>query len=178
MSKIKSLVLRTAGFAIAGSLAIAGQAQAQSVDVNFTGNVGSTCTFGVPTTGVLAPANQGILGLSGLGNFPNVTNTGSAATVTLSCGNGGTLTVGAPVKVTAPAAFTPAVTESFASVNGNNTSASVGARFTTQPTTPIAVPAGVQTVTVGMITGTGGAPGGQLPSGAYNYNVTLTATPQ
>ncbi len=181
LKKVKLLVLRTSGFAIAGSLAITGQAQAQSVDVNFTGNVGSTCAFGVPTTGGLAVANANILGVSALGGYPTVTNTGTVATVTLSCGNGGLVTVSAPQKLTAPAGFTPEINgavQSFASANGNETSANINAPFTGTPTAPIAVNPGTQTVIVGMIAGYANANGQLPPAGNYSYKVTLTATPQ
>ena len=181
MSKIKSLMLRTAGFAIVGSLAIAGQAQAQTVDVNFAGNVASTCTFGAPTAGVLEQAFSGadpVMAVEGVkAGIPfGVNGGGTAGSVTLNCSNGGSLSAAAPVG-TAPNGFTPATLQSVVYANDAYTGNAIGTKiWSSVDNTPITLPSGVQTINVGMIVGS--TTPGVAPTGTYNYKVTLTATPQ
>jgi hypothetical protein len=168
-------VLSAVGFASSASAAPANQ------DVNFTGNIGSVCTFTGKTDGTLlqqSPGNQWVEGANGV---PGFTNGGTAGAVTLNCSNGGLLSVAVPVSVAAPPTFTPAKIQSLVSDGTNFTSANTGGNFDTgiwaKPTTPLTIPTGTNVnLKVGMVAGANGTTGG-VPSGTYTYKVTLTATP-
>ena len=161
-----------------GSIAFGGKAQAQSVDVPFGGTITNTCTFGVPTAGVLVRSGNlnAVEGSTGVTGFA----TGTAGRVSLNCTAGGSVVSAAPAPVAVPAGFTPVVRQSVVQLNTSTsfTSASVGGNFNATPwtraTTALTVPAGAQTLNVAMIAGTNAA--GAPPAGTYTYNVRLTAT--
>ncbi len=186
MLKIKTS-LRILGLAVIGAVATASQVHAQSVDVPFDGSVGNSCTFGAPVGGTLAPrannkAMEASTGVAGL-----ATPTGTAGSVSISCIFGGSLTVATPVG-TAPAGYTPAVTQSVVELasDGSATSANTGGNFNAAwaafPTAALAIPADTgtpETLNVGMVIGqnAGGGAATNIPPGLYNYSVTVTVTP-
>jgi hypothetical protein len=160
-----------------GSIALGDKAQAQFIDVPFSGTVGNVCTFFAPIDGVLArpgalnavEASGGVTGFS----------TGTAGSLALNCTAGGTLTVNAPVSIFVPGAFSPAIRQAVVQLNSSAiyTSANSGANFDTggwaKPTTPMVVPPGLQTLNVAMIAGTNAA--ATPPTGRYVYSVRLSA---
>jgi hypothetical protein len=177
MLKIKS-VLRVAGLAIVGAVAAASQTHAQTVNVPFDGNILNTCTFGAPVAGVLAKSGNAVT-VEGAGGIPGLTG-GTAGSVTLDCLGGGNVTVAAPVVVAVPAGFNPAVSQAIVRLGTTANYTSNGGPYDNggwdKPQTALAVPAGAQTLTVGMIAGTPGSTGA-IPFGNYGYTVTLTAAP-
>jgi hypothetical protein len=179
MLKIKS-VLRVAGLAIVGAVAAASQTHAQTVNVPFDGNILNTCTFGAPVAGVLAKSGNAVT-VEGAGGIPGLTG-GTAGSVTLNCLGGGNVTVAAPVVVAVPAGFNPPVRQAIVRLGttADYTNNAAGGNYDTgawnKPTAALAVPAGAQTLTVGMIAGTPFS-NGAIPFGNYGYTVTLTAAP-
>jgi hypothetical protein len=160
-----------------GSIALGGKAQAQTVVVPFEGTITNACVFGAPSNGVLARpgalnAVEGSAGLTGFG-------TGTASRVSVNCPTGASLTVAPPIAAAVPGAFASPVLQSVVQLNASANFTSAGGPFDTgvwaKSTAAMLVPAGPQTLNVGMIAGTNAA--GFPPAGAYNYNVTLTATP-
>lgn len=160
------------------TLGVANKAQAQSIDVPFSGTLPSACTFGTITDGVLVkdPARASIAGSAGITGL----SVGTAGKVTVTCASAATLTVGVPTPVSVPGTFAPAIRQSIVQrgtslTPGNLTSANVGGNFDPTipiPTTPITLPIGASNLNVAMVAGVN-APG-SIPSGSYSYTVTLT----
>jgi hypothetical protein len=159
-----------------GSIALSGKAQAQSVDVNFSGTVTNTCTYGTVTAGVLKP-------VTGFQAVSSTATGGSSGAVTVTCtGPVATLAVATPVLVgTAVTAFTPTAFQSAVKLGTTTRTAITGTG--TVLTGPWAVAnaaslplaAGANALTVDMLVGKNTA--GTLPGGSYTYKVVLTATP-
>ncbi|MBV6627342.1 MAG: hypothetical protein KI793_31115 [Rivularia sp. (in: Bacteria)] len=181
---IRRLAL-SAGFAILGAVAFAPNAQAQtgtaSETVPFTGTVGSACTFSNTQPGTLeAPGTAprfiaGNVGIFSAGN-------GTAGKTTVNCSNGGSLTVAQPNPISVPAGFNPAVTQAIIATETDVSpyTSSPGPRFDTgsysQVQPSLTIPTGTDVeLQVGMIAGERNGP--VIPSGFYEYEVTLTAAP-
>lgn len=168
-SSIIASVIASAGLMLGSSAVLA-----QSVDVDFAGNIPNTCSFGAPAgTGVLAKANGGVeagIGVAGL-------SYGTATSVTVDCIGGGSISVSAPIG-SGPAGFSPASFQSVVELgsNGLTTTTFTGSEYWDffSPNA-LAVPSGEQTLNVGMVAGTLGSL--EVIPGDYNYTVTLTATP-
>ncbi len=159
-----------------GSIALDGKAQAQSVDVPFSGTVINTCTFGAVTSGTLTlvPGFQAVSSTAAGGSQ-------GSATVTCS-GPVATITVATPVlSGAAVPAFAPNAFQSAVKLGPLTRTAISGATpFTSAPwavpnSAPLPLFAGVNVLAVDMLVGTNTA--GTLPGGTYNYKVVLTASP-
>jgi hypothetical protein len=171
MSNAKRYLRLTAGFFLLSAIDLTSKAQA------------GTCSFDVPISGSLAKSTSGdsVEGSVGLTGF----NVGTAGKVTITCSNGGLLTVSAPNPISTPPSFTESRAQALVQ-RGNNTTPT---DFTTtlrgavtpypapwnKSTAPLGIPAGASTLNVGMIAGT--TPGGTINSGFYNYGVQLSVTP-
>jgi hypothetical protein len=177
MLNAKSLLKLSAGLLVLGSIGIASKAQAQTADVPFNGTIPNVCSFGTPVSGTLSQSGtfaaiEGSTGITGL-------SSGTAGSVSVTCSsNAGTLSIAAPVTVAAPATFAPATVQSIVQLGAtaNMTSAKTGPSFNNTvwngATTPIALPAGISDLKVGMVAGVNTA--GTLPGGTYSYTVKLT----
>ncbi|PSB45542.1 hypothetical protein C7B67_21310 [filamentous cyanobacterium Phorm 6] len=179
---IRRLAL-VSGLAVLSAVAFASQAGAQAVpqDVQFGGNITGTCTFTGTTAGTLATTgvnNPWVEASTGT----TIGTIGTAGQTTVNCTSGGALSVAAPVRVAAPAAFVDTIKQAVVYDATANAFTSAGAPFDTggwtKPTTALTIPANTNRVLrVGMITGLNTIGTGAVPSGTYTYRVTLTATP-
>jgi hypothetical protein len=190
MLNTKSYRQRSAGLLVVGSiLGFAFQAQAQTVNVPFSGNIAGTCAFGTPIAGTLAK-NQTIIAVAAsngsiaVGGVP----TGVPGSVTITCQSNSNVTVGVPVG-SGPVGFAPATVQALLQRNTGTSnldlaSAKTGAPIDGGPWTNITnssmgVPAGPSTLNVHMAAGTPPGPGpipAPLPLGNYNYTVNLSVT--
>ncbi len=171
-----------------GSIALGGKAQAQTAPaiVPFSGAFANTCTFSAPIGGRLARPGS-FVAVESTAGIPSLGSTGTGGSVTVNCtGNLATVSVAPPATVSVPGTFVPPVRQSIVQRGSNAgianfTTATSGARFNTalwttlSSTAPLAVPAGLSTLNVGMVAGEQVT--GVLPTGTYTYSVTLTATP-
>lgn len=178
---IRRLAL-VSGLAVLSAVAFASQAGAQAVpqDVEFGGNIKGTCTFTNTTAGTLATTaanNPWVEASTGT----TIGTTGTGGQTTVNCTSGGALSVAAPVKVAAPAAFVDTVKQAVV-YDGTAFTSSPGVPFDnggwSRPTTALTIPANTnRTLRVGMVAGVNSPGTGAVPSGTYTYRVTLTATP-
>ncbi|MDB9375639.1 hypothetical protein [Nodularia sphaerocarpa] len=146
---------------LAGAVGFASSAQAQTADVPFAGFVGTGCTL-LPTPGVLIP-NAGDTALS------SSEGTGATSgTVIINCSGNAAVTVAEPVIVTVPAGADGAVLASTLTVGSDSISGLVN------DTLALVFP-GLPVVADVDMTAT---LAGGLPTGAYSYIVTVTATAQ
>ncbi len=169
------------GLAVLSAVAFAPKAGAQTVDINFSGTVTGTCAFSGTTAGALGQ-NSPNSWVEGAGGIPGMSTAFSAATTTVNCTSGGTVSVSAPVKVAAPAAFVDTVKQALVYDATANAYTSAGGPFDSvlwnQTTAPLAIPANTnRTLRVGVVAGVRNFGVGAPPAGTYNYKVTLTATP-
>ncbi len=188
---IRRLAL-TAGFAILGAVAFAPNVQAQTADaqpqtatasetVPFSGTVGSACTFTNTQPGTLeAPGATPTFIAGNVGVFSE--GNGTAGQTTVNCSGGGSLTVAQPNPINVPPGFNPAVTQAIIAVTTDTApyTSSPGPRFDggswSQVQASLTIPTGQDLpLQVGMIAGERN--GSVIPSGIYEYEVTLTATP-
>jgi hypothetical protein len=172
--------LRILSLAIFGVAAGASQTYAQSVNVPFNATVGNACAFSAVVGGSLAQVNSGraLASTDGITGLVPTYAGGTAGSVVVNCLGGGNITVTPPTG-TAPTSFNPQVSQSVVELasTGAKTSAAAGSNLAwTLPTGPIAVPAGAETLNVGMFVGRTGA-GANLPTGTYQYTVSITVTP-
>lgn len=186
MANIKYYVQLSASLLLLGAISFATQAQAEDEDVTvrFSGTIASTCSFGPPTDGVLAKSGtlaaiEGSAGVDGL-------STGNAGQVSVECSNGGQLIVATVEDFQQPGAFQPKIVQAIVQ-RGNNTASSdftsmnTGGPFGSRvwrdrsSTAPLQLPTGLSELNVAMIAGDD--VDGTLPSGDYDYRVTLTVTP-
>lgn len=167
------------GLAVLSAVAFAPKAGAQTVDINFNGTIPGTCAFTSTTPGTLAqytPTSSFVEA----SNSTGVGTVGTAGTTIVNCTSPGQITVGLPVKIAAPSTFTDTTKHAvvYDSVANANTSTSAGTAVWTTGllTTPLAIPANTsRTLRVGMLVGVPGNTAG-VPTGTYNYKVTVTAT--
>ncbi len=183
---IRRLVL-TAGLAVLGAVAFTPKAHAQTADaqpqtgtasetVPFSGTVGSTCAFTNTQPGILEPDQ--------IPSYVTANNTifdgqGTTGKTTVNCTNGASITVAQPNPIKVPPGFSPSVTQAVVS-NGETVISSPGPKFDggswSQVGTNLPITAGEDVaLDVGMIAGEDNGPA--IPSGMYEYEVTLTATP-
>jgi hypothetical protein len=171
MSNVKSLIRISAGLLVLGSIGFAGQAQAQSVDMPFDGNVPGSCTFGTVTPGVLVRSSLGAVMAAGGGVFGPTPTNGTAARVTVTCTGGSALTVAVPTGA-GPAGFVPNTVQAIVQkANGPEiASARLGPAF--DPIT------GATQLNVSLAVGAGaGVPNSPpIPTGNYSYKVNLSIT--
>ncbi|TAE60442.1 MAG: hypothetical protein EAZ76_15760 [Nostocales cyanobacterium] len=158
--------LLTAALILAGSVAIAPKASAQSVDVPFTGSIGGACNVGQVTPGVLGsyspnPGNPTML-------ISEPMYGGTRGLVSVSCNQNSEVSVTVPVQTGGPS-FIPIYFysnvvsphgSSWADMNGNNG-------------THIIPMGGPTQLDVGMIVDKGVA----LTPGVYNFVTTVNITP-
>ncbi|MEO1432297.1 MAG: hypothetical protein AAFV71_25170 [Cyanobacteria bacterium J06633_8] len=183
--------LLTAGLAILGTVAFAPNAQAQTANppsqngsasetVPFSGTVGSACTFSETQPGILEAPGSSTFVSGNVGVFSG--GNGTAGQTTVNCTNGGSLTVAQPNPINVPPGFNPAVTQAIVATETDKAPylSSPGPRFDggswsqVIPTLDIA-PGADLPLQVAMIAGERGGP--VIPSGNYEYEVVLTATP-
>jgi hypothetical protein len=186
MSNVKSLIRISAGLLVLGSIGVAAQAQAQTVDMPFDGNVPGACTFGTVTPGVLTRFSPvGILAAGG-GIMAPTPLSGTAARVTVTCTGNSALTVAVPTG-TVPAGYVPTTVQGIVQKTTNGpemASAKSGPFFDTvapwnlpmTPTMPLG--AGPTQLNVSLAVGAGaGVPNQPLiPTGNYSYKVNLSIT--
>lgn len=160
---IRRLVL-TVGFAVASTIALTSEAQAQITPapdetelVPFNGAVGSVCTFSNTIPGAFAVFSTSLVSNAQAGGTPGRT--------TVNCSDGGQITVANPQPVNVPTGFVASssqseITDPNNPLSGGNTS--------------ITVNSGAIPLEINMNLDYGGA---NLPSGVYEYNVPVTASP-
>jgi hypothetical protein len=187
----------SAGLLVVGSiLGCAFQAQAQTVNVPFSGNVPGTCTFGTPIAGTLVKhpilnavsASSG--GLSLLGGGPG-SSTGTPGSVAITCQGSSSVTIAVPVG-SGPAGFAPATLQALLQRNTSTLPLDLAGARTGTPldtggpwnsvTNPsLLLSSGPSTLNVHMAAGHPNNPGpfpapAPLPLGNYNYTVNLSIT--
>jgi hypothetical protein len=175
MLSAQSCLKLSANLLFLSTIGFSTPAQAQSVDVPFSGSVPPTCTFGTITNGILVkdPTRAAIAGSVGV----TALTVGTAGKANITCTSSTTLTVASPTAVSVPGSFSPAILQSVVqrgtNINPSDfTSTSVGGSFVPTPTTPLALPAGASLLNVAMVAGT--TTPGSIPSGSYSYTVKLT----
>jgi hypothetical protein len=168
------------GLAVLSAVAFAPKAGAvpTNQDVNFDATITGVCTFTGTTPGTLvqdSPINSWLEASNGT----LIGTIGTTGETTVKCTSGGQLSVAAPVKVSAPPSFTSSVNHAvvYDSTAGAYTSAGTALNpGWVKSTTALTIPLNTDRILkVGMLTGENLQNG--LPSGYYNYTVTLTATP-
>lgn len=165
---IRRLAL-TSGLAVLSAITLATKAQAQNAaapseeTIMFSATVGSVCTFSDTKPGVLGQFN------SRLSTIPQ--EGGTAGETVVNCtSEPNNITVTAPRQVTAPSSFNQGLSRAFVSYGGQtiNSDGPGGPGGSS-----LNVPAGGATLQVDMeIDGNG-----NLPPGLYEYEVTVTASP-
>jgi hypothetical protein len=93
------------GVAVLSAVAFAPKAGAQTVDINFGGNLPSICTFSATAAGTLGQFSSTVPYVEA-SNGTTIGSIGTAGSTTVNCSNGGQVTVATPVKVGAPGGFT------------------------------------------------------------------------
>ena len=169
------------GLAVLSAVAFAPKAGAQTVDIDFSGTVTGNCAFTGTTAGAIGQQNNNPW-VEGAGGLPGMDATYSAATTTVNCISGGTVSVSEPVQVAAPAGFVDTVKQALVYDATANAYTSAGGPFDgggwNKPTTPLTIPANTnRDLKVGLVIGENNLGAGAPPAGTYNYRVTLTATP-
>lgn len=161
---IRRLAL-TSGLAVLSAITLASKAQAQTSaapseeTIMFSATVGSVCTF--------SDTKPGILGQSSSRLSTNSQDGGTAGETMVNCTNEpNNITVTAPRQVTAPSSFNQGQLRAFVSYGGQIASSDGG-----PPS--LSVPAGGATLQVNMDVESNGP----LPAGLYEYEVTVTASP-
>jgi hypothetical protein len=151
LKMIRRLAIASA-LILASSVAFTSKASAQDAVVEFSGTLAGSCTFGSPNSGTL--------------NFSGSTiTTTSNGTINVTCNSPGTITVATPTAASVPQGVTIATTAATISGNGQTvTSADAGLTVVPGQETPI------------NVSMTASSPA-NLIAGAYNFTVTLTATP-
>jgi hypothetical protein len=180
----------SAGLLVVGSiLGCAFQAQAQTVNVPFNGNIPGSCVFGTPIAGTLAKHNvPGIIAASTGVIAVGVSNTGTMGSVTITCQANSNVTIAVPVG-SGPVGFAPPTVQAMLQRNNSTSNLDLASAKTGIPidggawtgiTNPsIGVPSGLSTLNVHMAAGTPIGPGpipAPLPLGNYSYTVNLSVT--
>jgi hypothetical protein len=189
MSNVKSLIRISAGLLVLGSIGVAGQAQAQTVDMPFDGNVPGACTFGTVTPGVLAKSPNGfaVMGAGG-GVVPPLPTNGSAARVTVTCTGISAVTIAVPTGA-GPAGFAPATVQGIVQKGTgllDMASARSGPAFDGGAgpwgiaNTSVPLGNGITQLNVSLAVGTGNnlppTPPSAVTPGNYSYKVNLSIT--
>ncbi|TAF11331.1 MAG: hypothetical protein EAZ77_00675 [Nostocales cyanobacterium] len=164
--------LLAAALVVAGSVAIAPKAMAQSVDVPFSGTVGGACTFSSVTPGVLGvfgpvgtPTSLYASSFSG----PGGPGMGSPGQVSVACNQPASLTVSLPVQTAGPA-FIPMMLN--ADVNSPQ-----GSTYNTTGGSGSPIPLLSDSTNIPLKIGMMADKGSVLEAGNYAYTVTLTVVP-
>lgn len=141
----------------------------------------SACVFSNTTTGSIAQPSPSAGWIEASGGIPGL-NTGTAGTTTINCPTNSRLTTGSPILVTAPSGFSPTILQALVYDGTNFTrSSSTGGTFDNSvwaqgSTAGLNIPTNSNVnLKIGIIAGTNNS--GGVPSGNYQYNVQLTATP-
>lgn len=142
----------------------------------------TACVFSNTTNGSIAQPSPSAGWVEASGGIPGL-NTGTAGTTIINCSNASQLTIGVPTLVTAPGSFNPTILEALVYDGTNFTrSSSTGGTFDNSAwaqgsITGLTIPANSNiNLKIGIIAGTNTNTQG-VPSGTYQYNVQLTATP-
>jgi hypothetical protein len=191
MLNTKSYRQLSAGLLVVGSiLGCAFQAQAQTVNVPFGGNIPGTCTFGTPVAGILAKHPTTIAVAAATGSVSLVGGpAGTPGSVTITCQSNSVVTVAVPVG-SGPSGFAPATVQALLQRNGGSSILDLASARTGAPmellgpwssaTNPsLSLPSGPTILNVHMAAGTPNGPGPipvPLPLGNYNYTVNLSVT--
>ncbi|NHC35924.1 hypothetical protein [Scytonema millei] len=176
--------------ALAGSLAVLSTASLMPVanaapttqDIPFNGTVAGSCVFSGTVGGTLGQVMPKYGWVEASGGIPGMAANLPAGQTMINCNSPAQLSTSVPVAVSVPASFNPQKLQSLVYDGINYTTAySGGSTFDSgawnKPTTPIAIPMGVDVpLQVGMVAGTRSFTS-DVPSGTYEYTVTLTATP-
>lgn len=180
MKKLLRNSLIASVVAVAGATAFAGQANAQSVDVNFNGTVGNTCEITKLKDGKL-----GITDLRQSGEFltssPTESSKGELGEIEVNCIGSGEISVTAPTPISADA---QALVNTGIEYNPNVyilnsdstlvTSAGRGFQSPIKGPETLALNGTPQKLDVYMFIGTNNP----TPAGNYQYSTTVTITPQ
>ena len=162
---IRRLIV-TSVLAVLSAAAIAPKANAQSIDVPFTGTVGGACTFSGLTPGKLATEAPG--DLNGLYSY---TNGGTDGKVSISCNRASSLKVSKPVQTQGPQ-FTPttylaearAPSGKYTYISQNGSGAPLTIATSTNP-----IPLRIRMKFYSR---------SSLTPGTYGFKTTLTVTPR
>ncbi|MGD1910453.1 MAG: hypothetical protein ACFB2X_06265 [Rivularia sp. (in: cyanobacteria)] len=156
---IRRLIV-TSVLAVLSATAIAPKANAQSIDVPFTGTVGGACSFSKPVPGTLKPYSQ----RSTNSSSPRALIGNVQGKVTVNCNSSAKVRASAPVQTGGPK-FTPK--SSSASIKFAGTNHSYGTN------TNMPLKTGESNIEVFPYIDKGTP----LEPGTYSYRVTLTITP-
>ena len=175
---IRRLAL-TAGFAVLGAVAFAPDASAQTTEtVPFSGEFGSVCTFGDVQPGILAQEQSDRAWVQASSDLPGISEVGQSGQTTVNCTGEASLSVSTPVETSVPPTFSGQPTYAVV-YDGTNTTAA-GTPINPgwdRPTAALTIPANTDVnLGVSMTAGEENI-GPGVPSGTYEYEVTLTATP-
>lgn len=179
---MKNRRLALAGtLAILSAVALAPKAQAQqSGIIDFSGTVTSTCTFGYIQAGILEQPDSNAEYMMAAGEFNGVGQSGS---VELQCTYPGLISVSPPVKIQAPEGFDPTTTAQAVLDSGDEiVTSSTNGNFNdyapwNEGVSSAPIPSGGYNSPVVMVVGNYDYIKG-LPGGTYQYQVTVTVTPQ
>jgi hypothetical protein len=143
-----------------------GFAASDTADIDFSGSVPQSCTFGLKTNGLLTNSGSGTL------------TTGTAGTVPIVCNTvGSTLKIAAPTPTPGSVAATADSLSSTATLTGANIGTITSGGTTTITLASQSTVGSPTEVTVGMTADFNTTYGTNIPGGNYNYTVTLTLTP-
>ncbi|MDJ1173615.1 hypothetical protein [Roseofilum capinflatum] len=177
--KNRHLALASA-LAILGAVTLAPKAQAQnSTTVNFNGTVSSTCTFSNVQNGTLVQPSATAEYLMADSQFNSI---GTSGSLQVNCTALSNLSISAPVKIQAPAGFNPDIVQAslynlFNLEFTHNGNGEFSNSFPWNVSTGNSIKAtSNSTYGVAMVVGKNANTNG-LPSGTYEYQVTVTATP-
>jgi hypothetical protein len=141
---------------------IAPSANAQSVNVPFSGTMTANCTFGNPAPGILFP----------VGTTTLAANASAGARVSLNCSAPANITISAPLQTSGTTLSPTNCSADFTSNAGVAGGPAIAFPSCVGTSAPTSI-SGLSSLRVGMsVTDTNG-----IPPGDYSYNVTLTLTP-
>jgi hypothetical protein len=170
MINLRRLAL-VSGIALS-AVAFTPKAQAQTADVNFTGNISPAFTFSVGS-GTNPSPSTGFSGKSFSGT----------ADVSISCSSGAYISISSPQRIAAPSGFNDSFRKARVRLGNSFTSAEVGSStgfplWSDSAPAPLSISGCTsEPLVVEMIAGSTDV-GSSPPAGNYTYKVTLTATPQ
>ena len=155
-------LLMTCALVVMGAAAMAPKANAQSIDVPFSGTVGGNCTFSDVTPGKLG-VNSSTRATTLAAGYRD----GVMGKVSVTCNRSSSLRVSKPVQTSGPS-FTPTRADGYVDspVGSTTSSSSSGLRISSIGR---AIPLEVDMK---------GDKGATLAPGTYGFKTTLTVTPQ